>query len=153
MARVTEPQFDTRVGAYGIVVQNDHILLAHWHTGRAKSWTLPGGGLDLGESPADAAVREIREETGYDVHLDRLLGIDSEHFRARQRMDGRKKPLHALRIVYAARVVGGDLRREVGGSTDDARWVALDEVRDLRRVRLVDAGLAMWRDGVSRQAE
>ena len=53
------------------------MLLARWTGPRGPEWTLPGGGLDFGEDPADAAVREVREETGYAVRLDDLLFVDS----------------------------------------------------------------------------
>ncbi len=48
-----------------------------------------------------------------------------------------------LRIVYRARVVDGELRDEVGGSTDRAAWFALDAVEDLHRVQLVDLAREM----------
>ena len=51
--------------------------------------------------------------------------------------------LRFLRIVYRAHVVGGELRHETDGTTDEARWVPLDEVADLDRVDLVDIGIGM----------
>ena len=54
-------------------------------------------------------------------------------------------PLRLVRIVYGAHVVGGSLRHEADGTTDEARWVPLAEVADLDRVDLVDIGLGMLR--------
>lgn len=128
---------DIRVAAYAVVVEQERMLLAHWSEGGRAGWTLPGGGIDPGEHPADAAVREVREETGYDVELDGLLGVDSHVVRGADRIVP-GADLHALRILYRAHVVGGQLTHEVDGSTDEAAWVALDAVDDLRRVGLVD---------------
>lgn len=135
---------DLRVAAYAVIVDARGMLLAHWHDGPRAAWTLPGGGLDAGEDPADAVVREVREETGFDVVVDELLGIHSRVIPARQRIaPGAAGPLHTLRIVYRARVVDGELRDEVGGSTDRAAWFALDAVDDLHRVQLVDLAREM----------
>lgn len=135
---------DLRVAAYAVIVDARGMLLAHWHDGPRAAWTLPGGGLEAGEDPADAVVREVREETGFDVVVDELLGIHSRVIPARQRIaPGAAGPLHTLRIVYRASVVDGELRDEVGGSTDRAAWFALDAVEDLHRVQLVDLAREM----------
>lgn len=136
---------DTRVAAYAVITDSDQrVLLAHWNEGRHGGWTLPGGGLEPGEDPEHAARREVREETGFRVVLDGLLGIHSRVIPTSDRLtpeaDG---PLHALRIVYRAHITGGRLRNETDGSTDRADWFTLPEARKLHRVKLVDIGLRM----------
>ncbi|MEN0085477.1 MAG: NUDIX hydrolase [Leifsonia sp.] len=133
---------DIRVAAYGVITEGDRILLAHWNEGGKSGWTLPGGGIDPGEDPADALLREIAEETGYLAEGGELLGIDSKVIPAEHRFVAEAGPLHALRIVYRARVVGGTLTNERDGSTDEAAWFALTAIPN-RRVELVDIALRM----------
>lgn len=136
---------DMRVAAYAVILDEDRrVLLARWTEGRRVSWTMPGGGLEPGEDPEAAARREVREETGYKVVVEELLGIHSRVIPARRRVTpGATDPLHTLRIVYRARITGGRLRFEKSGSTDMAAWYSLDEVAGLQRVRLVDIALGM----------
>lgn len=134
----------TRVAAYCIIVDAGRLLLAHWNEGGGRGWSLPGGGVEFGEDPADAAVREALEETGYDVRLDALLGVDSKLISGSHRFDGSDVPMHALRLLYAATITGGELRDEVGGSTDRAEWFPLDQLPP-DRVALVNTALARWR--------
>lgn len=133
---------DIRVAAYGVIVDGGRILLAHWNESGRSGWTLPGGGIDPGEDPVDAVVREIAEETGYRAEAGELLGIDSKIVPAEQRFSPNAGPLHALRIVYRASVVGGRLTNEKDGSTDEAAWFSLTGIPN-RRVDLVDVALRM----------
>ncbi len=133
---------DIRIAAYGVIVDRDRILLAHWNENGRSGWTLPGGGIDPGEDPVDAVVREIAEETGYSAVAGALLGIDSKVIPAEARFIPDAGPLHALRIVYRATVVGGKLTNELEGSTDEAAWFPLGSIPN-RRVDLVDVALRM----------
>ncbi len=136
---------DMRVAAYAVITDaDDRVLLAHWIDGRRAAWTLPGGGLESGEDPVQAVRREVREETGFRVSVGDLLGIHSRVIPAESRLASDSAgPLHTLRIVYRARIVGGRLRNETDGSTDRAEWFTLAAARKLRRVQLVDIALRM----------
>ncbi len=136
--------YDTRLAAYAVVRDDqDRILLALWNEAEQPQWTMPGGGVELDETVEEAAVRELREETGYDIELGQLLGIDSHVVPPARRMRPSTRPMKSIRVVFEARVVGGELRHEVDGTTDEARWIPLAEVPSLHRVSLVDAAVAM----------
>lgn len=151
MPPVTDPlpeytDYDTRLGAYAVVVDDRRrVLLALWNEPSRPRWTLPGGGVELDESPEGGAVREVREETGYAVELVRLLGVDTQVVDAERRLSASARPLRKVGVIYEARVVGGELTHEVDGSTDEARWFPVDQVVSLDRVELVDAAMRLWR--------
>ncbi|MDF3143701.1 MULTISPECIES: NUDIX hydrolase [unclassified Streptomyces] len=136
-----------RVAAYAICVRDGQLLLARSPApGGGFEWVLPGGGMEHGEDPYDTVVREVEEETGYLVEPTGLLGIDSSHRVFPIRRFGRAVDHHGVRLVYEARITGGDLRYEANGSTDMAAWHPLDDVTGLTRVSMVDKGLALWRE-------
>jgi ADP-ribose pyrophosphatase YjhB (NUDIX family) len=135
---------DIRIAAYGVIVTDGKLLLAHWNEDGRTGWTLPGGGLEGFETAEQAAVREIAEETGYVAELTALLGIDSLFIKPGDRISPNGRAMHALRIIYQARVVGGSLTVEVGGTTDEARWVPLEQVAELPTLSLVSVALDLW---------
>lgn len=146
-------EYDTRLAAYAVIIDpapfpgahEPHLLLALWNEPEQSRWTLPGGGVDLAESAEQGVVREVREETGYDVELTDLLGIETDVFTEAQRARGigayGGRSLRAVRVFYTARVIGGSLAHEVGGSTDEARWWPLSRIGELRVVSMVETGL------------
>lgn len=134
---------DLRVAAYAVVERRGKILLTHWRRGHLHGWTLPGGGIDPGEDPRDAVVREVFEETGLEARVGKLLGVDSRVMVREDVPEGHEPELHTIRIVYRATVKDGPLRHEVGGSSDEARWVPLREIKSLRTLSLVQTSLHM----------
>ena len=127
-----------RVGAYAVCVDDGRLLLARF-ADPDRRWTLPGGGVEHGEYPADAVVREVHEETGYDVEVRALLGI---HTGIWYRPD---TEVHATHLVYEVAVVGGTLRHETAGSSDQAAWFDVDDVPDLHQGTLLEIGLDLHR--------
>ena len=134
---------DLRVAAYAVVERRGKILLTHWRRGDLHGWTLPGGGLEAGEDPRDAVVREVMEETGLEARVGKLIGVDSRVMIREEVPEGTPPELHTIRIVYRATVKDGPLVNEVDGSSDEARWVGLKELRSLRTLSLVQTGLRM----------
>jgi len=74
-------------------------------------WCLPGGGVEEGESLAEAGIREAKEETGLDVELTRLVGVYS-------RMGGGMHDVHA--VLYAAKPIGSQLKLQPGETIEVA---------------------------------
>ena len=123
-----------RVAGYCLIVQDGRILLCRISeeiAGAAGKWTLPGGGIDFGEHPQDAAVREVFEETGLRVRVLELVEIDSVVFGSSQ----------GLRVIYRAEVVGGEMCCEVEGSTDECGWFTPEQALQLPLVSLARLGI------------
>jgi acetyl-CoA carboxylase carboxyl transferase subunit beta len=100
----------------GAVVRDEHgrlLLVRRGHEPALGKWSLPGGRIEPGESAAQAAAREVLEETGLQVQIGELL----------QTVD----LWGGYRVHdFAATVVGGDLR--AGDDASDVRWCSPDEV-------------------------
>jgi len=128
-----------RISSYAVVVDEGRILLCRLtrNISERQEWTLPGGGLEFGEHPEQAVVREVREETGLDVNLGGLMKVDSEVLRFK---NGR---MHAVRMIYRATPTGGELTNEVNGSTDCCGWFTKEEVAKLPLVTLARIGVRL----------
>jgi len=132
-----------RVAAYAVIIRDDQVLLSRLaaYLAPTERWTLPGGGIEFGEHPRDAVVREVHEETGLDARVGEQAWIDSAL------IAGDNGERHAVRIVYDG-WVGPDAPEprviETDGSTVDARWHPLDDVLSGRVpvVQLVSDALA-----------
>jgi 8-oxo-dGTP diphosphatase len=134
----------TRVGAYALCLdEGGRILLCRIAKTDpdAGMWTLPGGGVEFGEVPAHAAIRELDEEAGLTGRVESLAGVDSASFT----VPGPDGPVafHAIRIVYRVRVTSGELRHEVAGTTDTCRWLEREEAAMLPLIDPAVFGLGL----------
>ena len=118
------------LGVQIAIVEDGEILLIKRRDFRV--WALPGGGVDAGESAAEAAVREAREETGLEIELQHLVGVYSHP-------DWCRGGDHDL--LFCARPVGGKLIRE-GDETLDAGFFSPEDLPEpfihLDRRRIID---------------
>lgn len=130
----------TRIAAYGLVRDADRVLLCRISDQvvvGAGMWTLPGGGLEFGEHPAEGMVREVFEETGLHVRPVRVAEVDS----ISGSLGGGR--FHSIRIIYHVELVGGTLTAELDGTTDGCEWFTEAEARELDVVDLVRVALAL----------
>jgi ADP-ribose pyrophosphatase YjhB (NUDIX family) len=92
-----------KVRATAVLVEDGEILLVEQYVSDTRAWSLPGGTLEAGETLDACLVREVREETGLVVGLDRLLYL----------CDRIEAGRHVVHITFAVRRLGGHLRAGV----------------------------------------
>lgn len=139
----------TRIAAYALCTdEEDRLLVARLTYPEIKAgwWTLPGGGLGFGETPSEAVLRELTEETGLTGEIESLAGVES-WVRRGPVPGGVADDFHAIQIIYRVRVTGGSLTNELDGSTDEAAWFTRAELAKVQIVELVQAGLRLLDGG------
>lgn len=141
------PRANSIVPAVTVVVtEHDRILLEH----RVDNdhWALPGGAIEIGETPTEAAIRETHEETGIDIRVLGVVGIYSDPCHVIAYTDGEIR--QQFSICLAAQPTGGQLRAQ----RSEAKYVAWVPVSDLDQLRIhpaqrirIDHGLT-WKPDV-----
>lgn len=138
------PKPNSMVPSVNVVVSNDvgEILLIRRSDN--NNWALPGGAIDLGESVAQAAVRETKEETGIECEVTGLVGIytDPKHIilytsngEARQEFS----------IVLTAHPVGG--KPTTSDESTEVRWMAPSDVQELTMDRAMRSRINDYLNG------
>jgi ADP-ribose pyrophosphatase YjhB (NUDIX family) len=120
-----------RVAVYGVLIEQGKVLLATTRIPSGTVTNFPGGGLELGEAPVNAVVREFREETGLVVDVEQLL-FTSEGFH--QNPDYPDEQL--IHIFYKVRRSGGALTPL--GNNDDVQDVGFIDPSEFPQKRIFD---------------
>ncbi|SFB27261.1 MULTISPECIES: NUDIX hydrolase [unclassified Bacillus (in: firmicutes)] len=100
--------------AQGVIYQNGKVLMVKQYVKRgAVVWNFPGGGIEKGETPEVACVRELKEETGYSVRIRKLLCYELDKF------------------TFLAEITDGKMLidRNIKDNEDiiEVRWVSIDD--------------------------
>jgi mutator protein MutT len=126
-----------RVPSVGAVVREESGRILVVRRARPPSrglWSIPGGRVEPGETLAEAARREVREETGLDVDVQEILGhVDIPH-----------GDIVYDVVDFAATVSGNVPPLAAGDDADEARWVTAAELSSLPTTPQLVATLARW---------
>jgi len=120
------PKVDVR----GVVFREDEILLV-----REKldgNWALPGGWGDIGLSPSEVVVKEIKEESGFEAEAVRLLAVLDKKFHNHP-----PEPYHVYKFFILCRIVGGEAME--GVETSEVSFFAEDKLPELSTERNTEA--------------
>ena len=123
---MNKEEWEATIERAGVVVgclikDGDKYLLVQENQESARGlWNLPAGHVDKGESLEVAAVREVKEETGFDVSL--IAQIALYHETAAQ----------SVKHVYSAEIIGGELTAQEGEILD-AKWLSYEEIQAIEQ--------------------
>ena len=118
--------------ASAIVLDDDGRILLHRRQDN-EMWALPGGKMELGESLADCARREVKEETGFDVDIVGLVGTYTDPKHVFEYDDGEVR--QEFSICMLARIVGGKLA--VSDESFEVAFYRPEELTDLPMVNSI----------------
>jgi 8-oxo-dGTP diphosphatase len=115
--------FAPQIAAAAIVTRDDdeNILLVQRGENPGKGlWGLPGGFIEMGETVQDALLREVLEETGYEIETGALVGVWSYFNEVRK--------LAGIVLIYATRVVGGTM--QIASDSVAAEWLPYENAME-----------------------
>jgi 8-oxo-dGTP diphosphatase len=110
-----------RISAGAIIVQDNKILLVRARDGERIFLVGPGGGVNPEEGLPDAAIREVKEETGLDVEAGKILFVEDLYWTG----------YRVTKVWFLCRITGGGLERTQGAVDEgiiDAQWNQRDEL-------------------------
>ena len=114
------PTANSVVPSVVAVVEDDQGRILLIHKTDNDLWALPGGGHDVGESIAGTVVREVKEETGYDVEVSGIVGTYTNPRHVMAYDDGEVR--QQFSICFAARLLGGEMK--TSSESKEVAWIA-----------------------------
>ena len=125
-----------RPSVYAIIIKDSEILLSK----QLDGYDFPGGGVNLGETLKEALIREVKEETGFDVKVGKLVEVGDSFFRK----FSDKKFVHVIYAYYLCEITGGKLSTEFFDEHEKnyaamAEWIDINAVDKLKFYNAVDS--------------
>lgn len=120
------PKVDVRAF---VLNEKDEILMARESID--GKWTIPGGWADIGSTPSETAVREVKEETGIEVEAIRLLAVYDKREHPHP-----PAPLYVYKLIFLCQMTGGEL--QAGFDMLDAGFFPLDNLPELSEERILE---------------
>ena len=114
------------IGVGALIIHQSKLLIVKRANEPAKGlWSVPGGVVELGEQLHEALRREVREETGLEVDVERLLdAVDNIVFDAEDRIQ-----YHYVLLDYLCRLRGGALK--AADDVHEIQWISLEALQSL----------------------
>mgnify|MGYP000960091486 FL=1 len=116
-----------RVRVAGILIEDDRILLIEHTKNNRKYWLVPGGGVDWGESAAEALIREFKEETSLDIEVEKFLFISETIAPDKQK--------HVINLYFKIKKAENSSNIMKLGEEEiltDLRFIPEDEIKNIR---------------------
>lgn len=116
-----------RVRVAGILIENDRILLIEHLKKNKRYWLVPGGGVDWGESTAEALIREYKEETNLDIDVDKFLFLSETIAPNKQK--------HVINLYFQVRVLKNSIEEmRIGNEKNlmDLRFITKEEIEEIK---------------------
>jgi ADP-ribose pyrophosphatase YjhB (NUDIX family) len=130
------------VGSSAVVVDSRNRILLQRRSD-SGNWALPGGAMDIGETLAESAIREVKEETGFDVQVERIVGIYSDPAHVFSYDDGEVR--QEFSICLACAITGGSL--QVSSESTAVEFFAFEAIADLQMHESVRNRIRDYLDG------
>ena len=116
-----------RVRVSGILIEDDRILLIEHTKNNRKYWLVPGGGVDWGESAAEALIREFKEETSLDIEVEKFLFISETIAPDKQK--------HVINLYFKIKKAENSSNIMKLGEEEmltDLRFIPEDEIKNIK---------------------
>ncbi|WP_203246721.1 NUDIX hydrolase [Sporosarcina beigongshangi] len=103
--------------AYVLLVdeQEENVLLVKNKGPEASYYTLPGGAVEKGETLEEAAIREVKEETGLDVQLGGIFTVSEAFFEERGH--------HTILFTFTGKIIGGEINISMPEEIEEVTWM------------------------------
>jgi ADP-ribose pyrophosphatase YjhB (NUDIX family) len=118
-----QPGYATpKVDVRSVVIKDNKILLVQESTD--SCWAMPGGWADVGDYPSQVAIRETKEESGFDIKPIKIIGVFDAN-----RTGRRLEFFHAFKIIFLCELIGGEAK--TSDETLDVKFFSFNELPPL----------------------